>query len=143
MVRFFTEDTSFPFKEKSLVRRWYRYAALSEGKKLGDVNIIFCSDAYLLEINRKYLSHDYFTDIITFDYCEGNTLSGDLFISVDSVKENSSFYGSSFETELRRVIIHGLLHLVGYDDHCEKDIAVMRGKEDFYLSALQDLTADD
>ena len=76
----------------------------------------------------------YYTDIITFDYCEGKTLSGDLFISVDSVRENASFYGTEFADELNRVIVHGLLHLIGYDDHTEEDIAVMRAKENYYLS---------
>ena len=81
-----------------------------------------------------YLGHDYYTDIITFDYCEGDVLSGDLFISIDSVRENASFYGVDFPTELNRVIVHGLLHLIGYDDHSEEDIAVMRAKENYYLS---------
>lgn len=88
----------------------------------------------MLDINQKYLQHDYFTDIITFDYCEGDRLSGDLFISVDSVRENSVEFGTEFKDELNRVIIHGLLHLVGYDDHTEKDIKLMRSKENYYLS---------
>ena len=102
-------------------------------KKLGDVNVIFCSDNYILDINLKYLQHDYYTDIITFDYCEGDRLSGDLFISIDSVRENSEFYKTEFADELNRVIVHGLLHLIGYDDHSEEDIATMRSKEDYYL----------
>ena len=108
--------------------------AESEIKRLGDVCIIFCSDNYILDVNMKYLQHDYFTDIITFDYCEGNYLNGDLFISVDSVRENAIFYGTEFTDELNRVIVHGLLHLIGYDDHSESDIAMMRQKEDYYLS---------
>jgi rRNA maturation RNase YbeY len=92
-----------------------------------------------LDVNKKYLQHDYYTDIITFDYCEGDVLSGDLFISVDSVRENASFYGTDFENELNRVIVHGVLHLIGYDDHTEEDIAVMRSKEDFYLSLRADI----
>ena len=82
----------------------------------------------------KYLQHDYFTDIITFDYCEGDTVSGDLFISVDSVRENAAFYGTEFKDELNRVIVHGVLHLIGYDDHSEEDIKEMRAKENYYLS---------
>ena len=82
----------------------------------------------------KYLQHDYFTDIITFDYCEGDTVSGDLFISVDSVRENALFYGTEFKDELNRVIVHGVLHLIGYDDHTEEDIREMRAKENYYLS---------
>ena len=133
MVRFFCEDISFEFKYKLLTRRWLAAVAGSEMKKLGDVNVIFCSDNYILDINLKYLQHDYYTDIITFDYCEGDRLSGDLFISIDSVRENSEFYKTEFADELNRVIVHGLLHLIGYDDHSEEDIATMRSKEDYYL----------
>ena len=107
--------------------------AESEIRHLGAINIIFCSDNYILDVNQKYLQHDYFTDIITFDYCEGKTLSGDLFISVDSVRENSIFYGTEFENELNRVMVHGILHLIGYDDHSDEEQKVMREKENYYL----------
>lgn len=113
--------------------------AESEIKKLGAISVIFCSDNYILDVNMKYLQHDYFTDIITFDYCEGNVLSGDLFISIDSVRENAEFYGQEFDTELHRVIVHGLLHLIGYDDHTEEDKKVMRAKEDYYLEMRRSL----
>ena len=126
MVSYFTEDTSFAFKEKRLTSRWLKLVAESEIRRLGDISIVFCSDNYILDVNMKYLQHDYFTDIITFDYCEGDRLNGDLFISVDSVRENASFYGTEFADELNRVIVHGILHLIGYDDHSEKDIAEMR-----------------
>ena len=134
MVSYFTQDIVFPFKEKRLTSRWLKFVAESESKRLGDVAIIFCSDNFILDINIKYLQHDYYTDIITFDYCEGNRLCGDLFISVDSVRENASLYGTEFVDELNRVIVHGLLHLMGYDDHTEEDIAMMRAKENYYLS---------
>ena len=134
MVSYYNEDIVFPFKEKRLTSRWLKFVAESESKRLGDVAVIFCSDNYILDVNIKYLQHDYYTDIITFYYCEGNRLSGDLFISVDSVRENASFYGTEFADELNRVIVHGLLHLIGYDDHTEQDIAVMRAKENYYLS---------
>ena len=133
MVTYFNEDIIFSFKEKRLTSRWLQFVAGSEANKLGDVGIIFCSDNYILDVNIKYLGHDYYTDIITFDYCEGDRLSGDLFISIDSVRENASFYGVDFPTELNRVIVHGLLHLIGYDDHSEEDIAMMRAKENYYL----------
>ena len=133
MVSYYTEDISFQFKEKRLTSRWLKFVAESETKRLGDIAVIFCSDHYILDVNMKYLQHDYFTDIITFDYCEGNVLSGDLFISIDSVRENAAFYGSEFADELNRVIVHGLLHLIGYDDHTEEDIAVMRQKENYYI----------
>lgn len=134
MVSYYNEDIVFPFKEKRLTSRWLKFVAESESKRLGDVAVIFCSDNYILDVNIKYLQHDYYTDIITFDYCEGERLSGDLFISVDSVRENASFYGTEFADELNRVIVHGLLHLIGYDDHTEEDIAQMRAKENYYLS---------
>lgn len=134
MVSYFKEDTKFDFKEKRLTNRWLKLVAESEIRRLGDISIIFCSDHYILDINIKYLQHDYFTDIITFDYCEGNKLNGDLFISIDSVRENASFYGTEFADELNRVIVHGVLHLIGYDDHTEEDIKVMRSKENYYLS---------
>ena len=107
--------------------------AASEIRNMGDINIIFCSDNYILDVNMKYLQHDYFTDIITFDYCEKDILSGDLFISIDSVRENALFYGTEFSDELNRVMVHGLLHLIGYDDHTEEEIATMRSKENYYL----------
>lgn len=134
MVRYFNEDISFNFKQRLLNNRWLKFVAGSEMKRLGNINIIFCSDNYILDVNMKYLQHDYFTDIITFDYCEDDVLSGDLFISIDSVKENSILYGVSFEDELNRVIVHGLLHLIGYDDHSDDQIKEMRFKEDYYLS---------
>lgn len=133
MVSYFTEDITFPFKLKRLTSKWLKFVAHSEARRLGDISIIFCSDQFILDVNRKYLNHDYYTDIITFDYCEGDLLSGDLFISIDSVRENAAFYGTAFENELNRVIVHGVLHLIGYDDHTEEEIAQMRSKEDFYL----------
>lgn len=136
MISFFFEDTDFVFSAKMITRKWLKLVAESEIRRVGDINIIFCSDNYILDVNQKYLQHDYFTDIITFDYCEGETLSGDLFISVDSVKENSVEYGTEFSDELNRVIVHGLLHLIGYDDHRNKDIKEMRSKENYYLSLL-------
>lgn len=134
MILYYYEDVDFVFKSKTLNNRWLRLVAESEIKRIGDISIIFCSDNYILDINQKYLQHDYFTDIITFDYCEGDKLSGDLFISIDSVKENAMEYGSEFSDELNRVIVHGILHLIGYDDHTEEDIAMMRKKENYYLS---------
>ena len=133
MIRYFQEDIRFDLKQKMLNNRWLKMVAGSEMRRLGAINIIFCSDRYILDVNMKYLQHDYFTDIITFDYCEKDILSGDLFISIDSVRENALFYGTEFENELNRVMVHGLLHLIGYDDHKEEDIAVMRQKENYYL----------
>lgn len=138
MVSYFFEETDFLLKGRVKNNKWLRLVAESEIRKLGDINIIFCSDNYILDINQRFLSHDYFTDIITFDYCEGDKLSGDLFISVDSVKENSLQYGTEFNDELNRVMVHGILHLIGYDDHTKAQQKQMRQKEDYYLS-LRDL----
>lgn len=134
MVSYFTQDIKFSFAEKRRTSRWLKLVAESEIRRLGDISIIFCSDNYILDVNMKYLQHDYFTDIITFDYCEGDRLSGDLFISIDSVRENAATYGTEFADELNRVIVHGVLHLIGYDDHTKADIATMRAKENYYLS---------
>lgn len=133
MIRYFCEDIKFTYKNKLANNRWLKMVAGSEIRKIGDINVIFCSDNYILDVNMKYLQHDYFTDIITFDYCEGKVLSGDLFISVDSVRENSIEFGTDFEEELHRVIVHGVLHLIGYDDHTEEDKKLMRQKENYYL----------
>lgn len=134
MIRYYSEDTNFEFKGKLLNNRWIKFVAESEVRKVGDINVIFCSDNYILDVNMKYLQHDYFTDIITFDYCEDDVLSGDLFISIDSVKDNALFYGTDFPDELNRVIVHGILHLIGYDDHTDSEQKTMRSKEDYYLS---------
>lgn len=139
MIRYYTEDIKFSFKERRFNNKWLSTVAGSEMKKIGDINIIFCSDNYILDVNMKYLSHDYFTDIITFDYCEKNVLSGDLFISIDSVKENSIFYKVDFAEELNRVMVHGILHLIGYDDHQDDDIKMMRSKESYYLQLREEM----
>ena len=141
MISYHSEDTDFVFKGKALNNRWLKVVAESEIRRLGDIAIIFCSDNYILDVNIKYLQHDYFTDIITFDYCEGNFLSGDLFISVDSVRENAEFFNTEFPDELNRVIVHGILHLVGYDDHTDEEKKLMREKEDYYLSLRSQMFA--
>ena len=102
MVRYYCEDIKFLFKNKLANNRWLKMVAGSEIKTLGDISIIFCSDNYILDVNIRYLHHDYFTDVITFDYCEGDKLSGDLFISIDSVRENAIEFGTEFDEELHR-----------------------------------------
>jgi probable rRNA maturation factor len=109
---------------------WIENVVNSENKVLGEVNYIFCDDDYLLEINKQYLNHDYFTDIISFDYTEGSLISGDIFISIDRVKENANDFKVSFEDELKRVIIHGILHYCGYKDKSLVDEELMRSKEE-------------
>ena len=134
MVRYYNDSTNYRLRKKRRVAAWLRSVAEEEGYALGDVTYIFCSSAVHRQMNIDYIGHDYFTDIITFDYCEGDKLSGDMFISVDSVRENSFEYGTEFSDELNRVIVHGVLHLIGYDDHNDEDIAIMRQKENYYLS---------
>ncbi len=115
-------------------RRWINSEILNHGYKPGQINIIFCSDPYLLEINKKYLNHDYFTDIITFNYNIKKIISGDLYISIDRIYENAENFHAEFIEELRRVIIHGILHLVGYSDHLPHLKNEIRNLEDEALS---------
>ena len=107
---------------------------LNESKTVGELSFVFCTDEYLLEKNIQFLGHDTFTDIITFDYCDGDIINGDIFVSVERVTENASTFGVCFEDELDRVLIHGVLHLAGYQDKNKEEINTMREKEDFYLS---------
>ncbi len=132
-INFFFEDIT-PFEIKENIKNWIIQTIENESKTAGNINYIFCSDDYILQINRQYLHHDYYTDIITFNYCENNIVSGDIFISVDTVKTNAKEYNQSVENELHRVIIHGVLHLLGYNDKTETELFEMRQKEDFYLN---------
>ena len=136
MILFFQEDILFKLPSPRCERGFLKQLITDESGRVGDINIIFCSDKYLLEINRKYLNHDYYTDVITFDTSEDpecKKISGDIFISIDTVRSNSEHYGVSFEEELSRVMAHGLLHLVGYDDCDEESKFKMREKEDSFL----------
>ncbi len=115
-VTYQTEGVKMPDIKKRETTEWIKTVAASYGKRLGEIAYIFCSDEKILEVNRQYLQHDYYTDIITFDYCEGDRLSGDLFISLDTIRTNAEQFGASYEDELHRVIIHGILHLCGIND---------------------------
>jgi rRNA maturation RNase YbeY len=129
-ITYLTENVKLPKQfKKRLTSRWIKEVILSCGKKPGSIVFVFCDDGKILEINRQYLQHDYYTDIITFDYTEGDTLSGDIFISLDTVKTNAQAYKTDYEEELRRVIIHGILHLCGYDDKTSAKKKIMRKKE--------------
>jgi rRNA maturation RNase YbeY len=132
-INFFTEGITYVLRDKVAIRKWLMDAACDEGCKIGEVNIIFCSDACLFEHNERYLKHSTLTDIITFDYSEGETISGDIFISIERVCENAIKYKVSKNQELQRVMIHGILHLCGYKDKTASDRKKMRGKEDEYL----------
>nr|WP_294859328.1 rRNA maturation RNase YbeY [uncultured Fluviicola sp.] len=134
MVEVFFEDIEeVPGVNPEFLFAWYSNVCEVEEKKLGDLSIIFCSDEHLLEMNKEYLQHDYYTDIITFDYSEENLVSGDLFISVDRVQDNADEFDVLFQDELHRVCVHGLLHLCGYKDKSEKDEQIMRSKENEML----------
>lgn len=133
-ILFHHEDVKPPKIKKQLVKNWIKSVITSEGKMLGDVNYIFCSDEYLLEVNKQYLDHDYYTDIITFDYVEGDVISGDIFVSVDRVEENGKQFGSGFDSELRRILVHGVLHLIGFPDKRPEEKKIMTEKEDQYLA---------
>ena len=115
-------------------KKWLNQVISNEAKEEGDITYIFCNDDYLLEKNIRFLNHNTLTDVITFDYCEGNSVSGDIFISIERVKENSEVFKVDFLTELNRVMVHGLLHLLGYKDKTERESNLMRKKENYYLS---------
>ena len=132
-INFFFEDFEKFAIDKSKDKEWIVKCIIKYKKKIGDINFIFCSDSFLLEINKKYLDHDYFTDIITFDYCACNTVSGDIYISIDRVTENSEELNEPFKKELHRVMIHGILHLLGLRDSTEKEKLEMRNAEDSCL----------
>ncbi len=136
MVNVFYEDTKTLDKTPEFFDLWFGKICHTEGKLLGDVSVVFCSDTYLLELNKRHLQHDFFTDIITFDYSEGDWVAGDLFVSVDRVYENADAYNVSRETELNRVSVHGILHLLGYKDKTPQEVAVMREKENEALALL-------
>jgi probable rRNA maturation factor len=132
-ISFIAESINFSMPNKMDVKKWIKETINNEQKRAGDISIVFCSDDYLLKVNNEFLKHDFYTDIITFDYCEDNLVSGDLMISIDRVKENAETQKGLFIDELHRVIIHGVLHLLGYHDKSKEDVRVMREKEDHYL----------
>jgi len=133
-VLFFTEDVNFTFQHAVVVKQWLYYIANHENDAINHANVIFCSNDYILDVNKSYLSHDYYTDIITFPLMDvGTPIEADIFISIDTVRSNAADRSISFEHELFRVIVHGFLHMLGYGDKSESEAKVMRQKEDFYL----------
>jgi len=133
MINYFFENID-PKKIDSNISTWLEDLIISESRKPGDINFIFCDDDYLLKVNQDYLDHDYYTDIITFDYVKGKTISGDIFVSLPRILDNASTLSQDFESEFRRVLAHGLLHLCGYKDKTEEEASTMRQKEDFYIN---------
>jgi len=123
-------ETEFTLSNEDIYSDWIENVLTSEGKSLGELSYIFCDDDYLLEINQQYLDHDTLTDIISFDYTDGDIISGDIFISIERVQENANDLNIPFEDELKRVLIHGVLHYCGYKDKSDSDELLMRSKED-------------
>ncbi len=137
MINFYNQSLEFKFPDKIKTKQWLKQVVEIETKReknIGNIAFIFCSDDEILEVNSKYLNHNYLTDVITFNYNDGNKISGDVFIGLNTVKENSEIYSVTFEEELRRVIVHSVLHLLNYDDATEDQQKIMRGREDYYLS---------
>jgi rRNA maturation RNase YbeY len=126
----FNYELEFQLENEEQFSSWISNLILSENKKEGDINYIFCDDEYILEINKQYLDHDYYTDIISFDYSVGNELHGDIFVSIERVRENAVEFDVTFDEELKRVLAHGVLHYCGYKDKTEEEELLMRSKED-------------
>lgn len=137
-IQFFNENITYTLKNKGIIRQWISKTIRSEGfKKIGELSIIFCNDDYLLSINQQYLDHNTYTDIITFDNSEDEeVISGDIFISIDRIKENAVLFKVEESHEIHRVIIHGILHLCGYLDHSKEEKKIMTEKEERYLKDL-------
>ncbi|MDR2123070.1 MAG: rRNA maturation RNase YbeY [Flavobacteriaceae bacterium] len=136
MIHYFSKN-NFILKNKLKRKKWLKDAIENEKTKVGDINYIFCSDEQLLEINIEYLDHDFYTDIITFDYRKDDFISGDIFISTDRVKENAKLNNEDFEEELNRVLVHGVLHIIGYKDKNQTDSIRMREKENQYINTYK------
>ena len=131
---FRSEDILFQLNEKPAIISWLSYSITAENKIPGDISYVFCSDDFLHKMNVKYLNHNTLTDIITFDYCHGNLINGEMFICIDRIKDNAKDFSVSLDKELHRVMIHGIMHLCGYKDKTVEDQNVMSSKEDFYLN---------
>lgn len=137
MITYHTVNAPMPYIRRRMFSAWVKDVAAEYGKHIGEIAYIFCDDEEILRVNRQFLHHDYFTDIITFDYCEGDTISGDLFISLDTVKSNAEQLGVAYENELNRVCIHGILHLCGINDKGPGEREIMEAAENRALEALR------
>ena len=135
-ITFHSADASIPLKQRSAMKHWLESVAKKEKCKIGHIAYIFCSDDYLHNINIKFLEHDTYTDIITFDYSEGKLLNGEIYISTDRVRDNAAVFGVTFDEEVSRVMVHGLLHLTGYNDKKKPEKETMRSRENLHLEAL-------
>ena len=133
MIRFHFTN-SFTLKNKRKIKNWLKDTIVNEKKKVGDINYIFCSKEYLKKMNNDYLSKNYETDVISFDFSKDNKISGDIYISSETVKKNSIIFNVCFNNELKRVMVHGLLHLLNYNDKSKQELKIMREKENFYIN---------
>lgn len=138
-INFLNNGITFTIRNKRKLKKWIEEEVKRYGKKVGNINYMFCSDEYIIEINKKYLNHNYYTDIITFDYCKESLIEGDIIISVDTVRFNSKKYSNTFEEELLRVIVHGILHLLGYNDKNDKEKLAMTQKENEAINRYLDI----
>ena len=133
-ITFTNQLPSFELLDEQKIKKWIATIIQMQGKRVGQIGYLFCDDAYLIEVNRKYLQHDTYTDIITFDYVSGDVVSGDILISVERVRENAALFGATVEQEFHRVVIHGILHLLGQADKSDEEAAQMRKKEETALA---------
>ena len=138
MITYLTEGVEMPCIDQEKITAWIKEVAATYGKKVGEIAYQFCSDEHILKVNREFLQHDYFTDIITFDYCHGRVLSGDIVLSLDTVRTNAEQFGTPYETELNRVIIHGILHLCGINDKGPGEREIMEAEENKALALLKE-----
>jgi len=136
-IHFHNEDIDFKISKPQIIRKWLLGAIQKSNFKCGDISIVFCTDDYLLTINKQYLKHDYYTDVITFDYSEAGKISGDILISIDRIRENAQLFGVTFDLELQRILIHGILHLLGFTDDTASERMGMTVKENEFLEMLK------
>ncbi|MDC1105697.1 rRNA maturation RNase YbeY [Prolixibacteraceae bacterium] len=141
-IEFFAEDIDFPLYKEDFLETFIARLIISKDKEVGEISYIFCSDEYLLKINIDYLQHDYYTDIITFDYVEDNLISGDVFLSIDRVEDNAQVLSVDFESEFARVLSHGILHLIGFKDKTDEEAAEMRKEEDKAIALFNEVKAE-
>jgi len=136
-IQFFNEEVDFTLPHRNSIKLWIMQVVKSCGYQVKDINLIFCSESKILSINKQFLNHDYYTDIISFPYNSGQNISGDIFISIPTVEHNAKKFGQSFNDELNRVIVHGVLHLVGFNDKNQEERRLMSEKEDYWLDILK------
>ena len=137
MLKIYYKDVKFRLRKTKEIKNWIVQVIRSEGKEPGDLSFIFVADNYIKKINREFLNHDYYTDVIAFDYGEGNMINGEIYLGIETIKRNAKIFNSNLKNEILRVMIHGVLHLIGYNDKNENEVKKMRRREDVYLDELK------